>query len=137
MARTYTVLQFADRLEKLAKNLNKAILPPFRKDLKIMQRALYAEYWKNPFAARIWKWRQDKWNKKGGPAVKLGSRRRRSYGRWSASKHVFWGRKGDVRKPGLPVPRMPVYEHVVENKLFGTMVGHVEESFWKFVEREL
>jgi hypothetical protein len=164
MARTYTILQFTDRLEVLAKGLNKAILPPFRGNLKIMQKALYAEYWKNPFAARIWKWRQDKWSKKGGPSVKLGTRRRRSYGRWSASqgayiaqinisglaamleeggtlrKHVFWGkgsRKPGLRKPGLPVPRMPVYGRVVENKLFGTMVGHVEESFWKFVEKEL
>jgi hypothetical protein len=124
-----------------------------------MQKALYAEYWKNPFAARIWKWRQDKWSKKGGPSVKLGARRRRSYGRWSASqgayiaqinisglaakleeggklrRHVFWG-KGS-RKPGLPVPRRQIYERVVENKLFGQMVGDVEKEFWKFVEREL
>jgi hypothetical protein len=159
MARTYTILQFADRMEKLAKNLNKAILPPFRENLKVMQRALYAEYWKSPFAARIWKWRQNKWNLKGGPAVKLGSRRRRSYARWSASqgaytarinisglaamleeggrlrKHVFWG-KGS-REPGPPVPRRQVYERVIENKLFDKMVGDVEKDFWKFVEREL
>jgi hypothetical protein len=149
MAKTYTVLQFADRLEKLSKNLNKAILPPFRKDLKIMQRALYAEYWKNPFAARIWKWTEGKFawttsgrsggsvftGRKSGPAVRLGKRKRgrRQLARWSHSEGAYIAQ---INISGLAA-RMPVYERVVENRLFGEMVGHVEEKFWKFVEREL
>ncbi len=161
MAKKYTVLQFADRLEKLGKNLNKAILPPFRKNLKVMQRALFAEYWKSPFAARIWNWRQEKFSKKGGPSVKLGTRRTRRYARWSASesayvaqinvsglaaklehggrlrRHVLWGRKGDIRTPGVPVPRMPIFDRLIEGKLWPRTVDDISKDFWKFVEREL
>lgn len=158
MARQLTILQFANRIEKVAKGLNKAVLPPFRKNLKIMQRALYAEYWSNEFAARIWKWRQEKFNLKGGPAVKLGTGRRRSYARWSQSssawlaaiklkgmvammetgggrlrRHVIFG--WAVRTPGQRVPKMPVYDRVVENKLWDRNVNDISESFWKFVER--
>jgi hypothetical protein len=162
MARTYTVLQFADRMEKLAKNLNKAILPPFRKNLKLMQRALAAEYWKQPFAARIWKWQRDvKGDPHGAPSIKLGTPKRRRYARWSPSekayigkiwvfglaakmeigglrlrKHAFWGRK-DKRDPGLPVPRRPQWDRVVENRLWPNTVDDISDDFWKFVEREL
>ncbi|UCD59030.1 MAG: hypothetical protein JSV16_08015 [Candidatus Hydrogenedentota bacterium] len=158
MARQLTILQFADRIEMMAKGLNKAVLPRFRKNLKIMQRALYAEYWENKFGARIWKWRQEKFNLKGGPSVKLGAGRRRSYARWSASssawlaqirisgmaammetgggrlrRHVIFGKA--ERKPGQQVPQMPVYDRVVESKLWDKNVDDVSESFWKFVER--
>jgi hypothetical protein len=158
MAKKYTILQFADRLEKIAtpKQLNKAILPPFRKGLKIMQRALYAEYWSNRFGARIWRWQINKFGK-GGPSVKLGSRRRRSYARWSSSesayvgriivsgmaakmeeggnlrRHVPYGREELARSPGLPVPRSPTFERVVERTLW----GYIAESFGRFVERTL
>ncbi len=158
MAKKLTILQFADRLEVMKKGLNKAVLPPFRKNLKLMQRALYAEYWTNRFGARIWKWRQDKFGVKGGPSVKLGSRKRRSYARWSASnqayiaqiniaglaakieqggklrRHVIFGR---AVRSGLPVPRNPHFDRVVENKLWPKTVDDISKSFWKFVERTL
>jgi hypothetical protein len=161
MAKTLTILQFADRIEVMAKGLNKAILPPFRKNLKIMQRALFAEYWSNRFGARIWKWRQGKFNRKGGPSVKLGTRKRRSYARWSASesayiarivisglaakmeeggklrRHVPYGRESRAYSPGLSVPTSPKFTRVIENKLWDKNVNDVSESFWKFVDRTL
>lgn len=153
-----TVLQYADRIEKISKGLNKAILPPFRKNLKIMQRALYAEYWSNKFGARIWEWRQNKFNLKGGPSVKLGSRKRRSYARWSQSNQAYIAQinvsgmaakmetGGSLRRhvvfgrsvlPGQKVPRHQVFDRVVENKLWPTTVDDISESFWKFVEQTL
>lgn len=163
MAKKYTVLQYADRLEKLAKGVKKTVVPPFRRNLKIMQRALSAEYWKSPFAARIWKWQRDvKGDAKAKPSVKLGSPKRRSYVRWSHSegafigkihvlglaaklehggrlrRHVFWdSSRKRSRTPGLPVPRRPVFDRVVENKLWPRTVDDISKDFWKFVEREL
>jgi hypothetical protein len=163
MAAKLTILQFADRLEKIAtpKQLNKAILPPFRKGLKVMQKALYAEYWSNKFGARIWKWRQDKFSRKGGPSVKLGTRRRRSYARWSQSnqayiaqivisglaakmeeggrlrRHVPYGRESAAYSPGLSVPANRNFDKVVERKLWGKTVDDIAVSFGKFVERTL
>lgn len=173
MARQVTILQYGDRLVKLSKGLNKAVLPPFRKNLKIMQRALYAEYWKNKFAARIWKWTEEAFSwttssrsgasiftgRTSGPSVKLGTRKRRSYARWSQSnsawiaqirisgmaammetgggrlrRHVVFGRA--VLK-GQLLPALPVYDRVVERKLWAKNVNDVSESFWKFVDRTL
>lgn len=159
MASKLTVLQYADRLNTIAKGLNKAVLPPFRKNLKIMQKALYKHYWSNKFGARIWKWRQEKFNLTGGPSVKLGTRRRRAYARWSASnsawiaqiniggmaammetgggrlrRHVIFGRA--VRE-GQQVPKSSFYNRVVEREQWPRTVNDISESFWKYVDRTL
>ncbi len=159
MAKKLTILQFADRLELMAKGLNKAVLPPFRENLKVMQRALYKHYWSNRFGARIWKWRQDKFGVKGGPSVKLGTRKRRSYARWSASnsawiaqirisgmaammetgggrlrRHVIFGR---AVRGGQQVPKDPFYDRIVEKEQWPRTIDDVSKSFWKFVERTL
>lgn len=135
MPRTkYTILQYADRVERLAKGLNKAILPPFRRNLKIMQRALYAEYWESPFGERIWKWTTHKFawttssrsggsvftGRKSGPSVKLGSGRRRRYARWSASEGAY---KGQINIEGMAAMM----------ELGGRLRKHV---FWGKGERE-
>lgn len=135
MPRTkYTILQFADRVERLAKNLNKAILPPFRRDLKIMQRALYAEYWESPFGARIWKWTTHKFmwttsarsgasiltGRKSGPSVHLGKGSRRKYARWSVSQGAYIG-------------QLNIEGMAAKMELGGRLRKHV---FWNKGERE-
>jgi hypothetical protein len=164
MATKLTILQFTDRLEKIAtpRQLNKAILPPFRKGLKVMQQALAAEYWSNVFGRRIWEWQRDaKGDRKAGPSLKLGTRKRRRYARWSQSegayigkihilglaakmelggrlrRHVPYGREERAYSPGLHVPMSPKYASVVENKLWDRTVDDISDSFGKFVERTL
>jgi hypothetical protein len=172
-----TILQLTDRLEKIAKvkELNRAILPPFRKNLKIMQRALFAEYWSNRFGARIWRWTTKKFawttsgrsggsvftGRKSGPAVKLGTRKRRQYARWSHTqgayiaqinieglaakmelggrlrRHVPYGRESAAYKPGLRVPTNRKFDRVVEQKLWPRTVEDISRDFWKFIERTL
>ncbi len=159
MAKKYTLDQYSGRIEMLVKGLGKVVKPPFRKNLKLMQRALMGEYWKVPFAARIWKWRQRKWNLKGGPSVKLGSTRRRSYARWSSSEKAWQGRIivsgmaakmetgggrlrrhvifGRAEREGRRIPHKPAYERVVTNKLWDKNVNDIRKSYWDFIERTI
>lgn len=156
MPKTYSILAYSERLKKMKRELNKAIVPPFRQGQKVMRAALIAEYWREPFAERIWEWRRRKWNLKGGPSVKLGSGKRPKYPRYSQSnqayvapinvrglaakmetggrlrRHSFWGRSS--RSPGAVVPRRRVYSRLID-KQFVRTVDYVSRSFWKFVRR--
>ena len=155
MSRNYTILQYRDQLKVLKKDLNKAVQKPFRKWQKTIQSALIAEYFESDFGEMIWKWRQDAFSARGGPAVKLGSGRTRKLARYSTSegawvapivvrglaakieeggrleRHVFWGRGS--KSPGVVVPRRPVLDRVL-NKNFDKAVNDVSKSFWRFVD---
>ncbi len=160
MAKSYTPEQFAERLARIAdpKKLGSSITKPFRKHQKTIRAALIAEYWKHPLGSKIWKWRQDAFGVRGGPAVKLGTGRRPHYPRWSHTsqayvapitvtgmaaeieegghlrRHVFWGRGS--RSPGAVLSRMAVFDQVVD-KEWERCVNDMSDSFWKFVERTL
>lgn len=154
-----TILRFADDLQKISKDLNKAVAKPFRDYMKLFQRALASEYWSVPFGKRIWEWQKNvKRDKKGAPSVKIGGRRRRHYARWSQSNEAFiatvWVfglaakieeggrlRRHDIfgraeRKPGVMVPRKPVLDRI-HRKLADKAIGELSDSFAKFVERTL
>jgi hypothetical protein len=47
-------------------------------------------------------------------------------------RHVIFGRG---EREGQRVPRMPVFDRVVERKLWDRNVDDISESFWRFVDR--
>ncbi len=162
MAKKYTVEQFRARLEEIAspRKLSRAITPPFRKGVKIMQAALAAEYWSSRFGARIWLWQRNvKGDKKGGPSIKRG--KSRQVVRWSNSnqayvgklfvrglakkieeggrlrRHVPYGREKLAYSPGLNVPTRPIFDRLIEGKLWPITLGYIEKDFEKYVQRNL
>jgi len=49
-------------------------------------------------------------------------------------RHSFWGRSD--RKPGVVVPRRPVFDRVIKRQ-WGRTVDEISKSFWKFVDRQV
>ena len=161
MAKKETIEQFTANMKKLSKDLNKAILPPFRWHLQTLQKALARGYWSVRFGERIWKWQKEvKGDPHGAPSIKIGSPGRRRYARWSSSenafvgkvfvfglaakieeggdrlrKHVMWGRKEWI-SPGVMVPHHAVMDRVHE-QIANVSVRKMSEEFGKFVERTL
>lgn len=90
MARKKTTLpEFQANLKKLAKDVGKAVRTPMREEQKRIRDYLISEYWKHHLGAKIWRWRSEKWNLKGGPTVKLGEGKRPKYPRWSNSGQAW------------------------------------------------
>jgi hypothetical protein len=161
MAKKTTLPEFQANLQKMAKDLGKAIRKPFREHQIKLRNTLYGEYWKHPLASKIWRWRRAKWNAKGGPSVKLGPGRRPRYPRWSQSNQAWiapidvWGLAAKVEKGGrlnrstkggdrrsagaglgTKIRRRPVFNRIVDRE-FDLTVRDVAESFGAFVERTL
>jgi hypothetical protein len=157
MARKYTILQFADRLDVMRKGLEKAILPPLRKGQRDIVKALKEHYWRHDLAAKVWRWRRDKFlQPRSGPVVNRRASSLRA--RWSHSqaayiamieveglaakveaggrlrRHSIFGRS--VRTPGAVVSRRPALDNITDRR-FDQVVDDAQGSFNDFVDREV
>ena len=150
MARKYTILQYADQLEVLRKNLDKAILPPLRKGQRDIVKALKENYWKHPLGEKIWNWRKEKFlQPKSGPVVR---RKRARYSHTNQAyiaqvdveglaatiesggrlrRHNVFGRA--IIKPGAVVSRRSALDNIVDRR-FPQVVDDASKAFGELVD---
>lgn len=150
MARKYSILQFADKLEVLRKNLDKAILPPLRKGQRDIQKSLKEHYWRHPLGKKIWNWRKEKFlQPKSGPVV---NRKRARYSHTNEAfiaqidveglaatiehggrlrRHNIFGRA--IRKPGAVVSRRSGLDNIIDRR-FGKIVDDASRAFASYVD---
>ena len=158
MAKKYDIEGYRKALMSIAdpKKLGKSVMTPLRKGQRDIGYELKKHYWSHGLGSKVWKWRNEKWGRGGGPIVRT---RKRQRTRWSATqqayiapvfvsglggkielggnlrKHVMWGRASDVRK-GVMVSRKPAMDRIIDRE-WPKIVATVQTSFGRHIEQLL